>query len=547
MKLSRRKLYSRLIGFIFFYIRKIPYVRNKIENELDKMKKFIVKTIHKYDTDKNFIKFLPENPIDFDEIIKISEKYELMSSFNEKQISGAIYTLHKDDEHIKLLLKIFESYAYSNPLHPDIFPGCRRMESEVIKIVSNLFHGDDNVRGVMTSGGTESIMLAMLAYRNLAYSKGIKDPEMIIPITAHAAFDKVISFLLSFICFYIKLLNYSNNVGLIQASHLFNIRLKHVNVLTDNRVNVNEMRKAISNNTCALVCSAPNFPSGTIDDIEKVAKIGERFGIPVHVDACLGGFLIVFMEECGFPLPLFDFRLQGVTSISCDTHKYGYAPKGSSVILYRDKNYLHYQYSCIPEWTGGIYATPTLAGDIFILCNNTLVFGSRCGMSIALAWATLLYFGRSRYLERTKAIITCARTIANAISGISNEVMIKFNFRLKLLGSPDVSVVAFTSDIFNIYALADQMASFGWNLNSLQNPAAIHICVTYNTAIFNAADDFIRDLKKVAANLMVNPSDGNKSSTASIYGLAASIPDKSLVSDVAYMYLDSCYEMPFSE
>ncbi|VDK31031.1 unnamed protein product [Gongylonema pulchrum] len=228
------------------------------------------------------------------------------------------------------------------------------------------------------------------------------------------------------------------------------MRIRHVPVKSNQRVDIKRMREAISRSTCVLVGSAPNFPTGSIDDIEAIAQLGKEFDIPVHVDACLGGFLIPFMEEAGYKIPLFDFRLDGVTSISCDVHKYGYSPKGSSVILYRKPEYLHHQYMCFSDWTGGIYATPTFAG-------------SRCGLAISLAWATLLHYGRSGYIQRTKEIIECARHISSAVESDIDG--------LRLLGSPDVSVVAFTSDSFNIYALIDDMTALGWNLNSLQNPA----------------------------------------------------------------------------
>lgn len=154
------------------------------------------------------------------------------------------------------------------------------------------------------------------------------------------------------------------------------------------------------------------------------------------------------MEAAGFELPLFDFRLPGVTSISCDTHKYGYAPKGTSVILYRSAEYMHYQYFAITEWTGGIYATPSLPG-------------SRSGLAIALTWATMVHFGRATYVERARAIISKARELKAEIEKIPG---------LSIHGVPDVSIVAFKSSEFNIYAVADKMNNLGWNLNTLQNP-----------------------------------------------------------------------------
>ncbi|VDK81627.1 unnamed protein product [Litomosoides sigmodontis] len=505
---SELPIYSRLLRKAFSIICSLSPVRKRIEKELHYTRQKIFREIHKSDITGHFFRMLPESGMDSVEIISIAEKYDAMAGMNVEagRVSGAVYT-DQNSKQIDLFskvmfqkfhnLKIFRTYAFSNPLHPDVFPGCRKMEAEVVHIVADLFHGGLKCCGTVTSGGTESILLAMLSYRNYANGKGISEPEILVPVTAHAAFDK--------------------------AAHLFGMRIRHVPVGNNRKVDIGKMRQAISRNTCVLVGSAPNFPTGTMDDIEEIAQLGQRYDIPVHVDACLGGFLIVFMEECGYPLPLFDFRLPGVTSVSCDTHKYGYAPKGSSVILYRERKYLHHQYMCIPDWTGGIYATPTFAG-------------SRSGLAVSLAWATLLSFGRSGYVQRTKEIIQCARRISSAIKNDING--------LRLLGSPDVSVVAFTSDVFNIYALVDGMSALGWNLNSIQSPAGAHICVTYNTVLADSWKEFIDDLRKVALALMSDPDKEKRSNMAAIYGLAATIPDKQLVSDLAYCYLDACYSAP---
>lgn len=338
----------------------------------------------------------------------------------------------------------------------------------------------------------------MLAYRNRAHSNGISDPEILVPVTAHAAFDK--------------------------AAHLFAVRIRHIPTERTGRVDLKKLEKAITRETCVIVGSAPNFPTGTVDDIRHIAALGRRRNVPVHVDACLGGFLIPFMEEAGYPIGPVDFRLKGVTSISCDTHKYGYAPKGSSVIMYREVDYLHYQYMCVPEWPGGLYATPTFAG-------------SRSGSSIAVTWATLLHIGREEYIRRTKEIVSCCNAI---------RYKIEFDVEgVELMGSPEVCVVAFTSDKFNIYELAASMTERNWNLNLLQNPPGIHYCVTMNTVRGDAADSFLHDLRECAAALLHDSERiRTQSREAAIYGLAATIPDKDIVGDICCAYLDACYSIP---
>uniref|UniRef100_A0A914CI28 sphinganine-1-phosphate aldolase n=1 Tax=Acrobeloides nanus TaxID=290746 RepID=A0A914CI28_9BILA len=426
LRRSDRPIHKRLMGYAFSWLRCIPQVQRKIDQELSKTRKEVVDSIHKYDTERVFIKELPYDPTNTEKILQTAKKYEQMGTFgvNEGRVSGAVYTAYQAEDHLELLAEVFKSYAYSNPLHPDVFPGCRKMEAEVIRIVANLYSGPPDACGTLTTGGTESIMLACLAYRNRAQARGIEEPLMIIPVTAHAAFDK--------------------------AAGLFNIRVKHIPVDKDSRVDVNAMKRAITRDTCMLVGSAPNFPTGTVDNILAISELGRKYKIPVHVDCCLGGFLVPFMMDAGFNVPVFDFQLPGVTSISCDTHKYGYAPKGSSVILYRSPEYLHHQYFSITEWPGGIYATPTLSG-------------SRSGLTIALTWATLLHFGRNEYIERTKKIVGAAQKLAAAIPKIPGLI---------LHGKADVSVVAFRSEQFNIYAVSDKLNKLGWNLNTLQYPDA---------------------------------------------------------------------------
>uniref|UniRef100_A0A0N5CD33 sphinganine-1-phosphate aldolase n=1 Tax=Strongyloides papillosus TaxID=174720 RepID=A0A0N5CD33_STREA len=497
-KKSEKPIHKRIYSYFFSLLRKLPVVQKEIEKQLSNTKKDLIHSIHKYDKEKKFIKEIPIKAMSTEEILTLANDYEKMSTFDVKggKVSGTVYTDISDD-HLKLLTSIFHNYAYSNPLHPDVFPGVRKMEAEVVRMVINLYNGTSECTGSMTSGGTESIILACFAYKNLAISKGIENPIIVCPSTAHAAFDK--------------------------AADLFGIRIRHVPVNSNQKVNIKEYEKAISSETCMLVGSVPNFPSGTADDIVSIGKLGLKYNIPVHVDACLGGMLIPFMEEAGFPMPLFDFRVPGVTSISCDLHKYGYAPKGSSVVMYKKAEYLHKQYFSVTDWSGGIYATPTIAG-------------SRCGSAIAVAWATLLFIGKEEYINRTRKIIDSCRKIAKKVTDLNNGIEVH--------GNPDVSVVAFKSESFNIYAVSDALNKNGWNLNCLQNPDAIHFCLTYNQASDEVVNSFVSDLKNAVDEVMADPEKGNKSKSAAIYGMAAQVPDKSLINDVTNLYLDTCFMIP---
>ncbi|KFP67832.1 Sphingosine-1-phosphate lyase 1 [Cariama cristata] len=353
----------------------------------------------------------------------------------------------------------------------------------------------------MTSGGTESILMACKAYRDLAYERGIKQPEMLVPVSAHAAFDK--------------------------AAHYFGLKLIHIPLTKDMEVDIQAMRRAISKNTAMLVCSAPQFPHGVMDPIEEVAELAVKYKIPLHVDACLGGFLIAFMDKAGFPLKRpFDFRVKGVTSISADTHKYGYAPKGSSVVLYSDKKYRSYQFFIAPDWQGGIYASPSVAG-------------SRPGGIIAACWATLLHIGESGYVEATKRIIKTARFLESELRKIDS---------IFIFGKPEVSVLSIGSDTFDIYRLSNFLTAKGWNLNVLQFPSSIHICITQLHTKSGVAEQFLKDVKDSIEDIMKDL-HAKTTGMGAIYGMAQSVPDRSLVAEISQAYLDGLYstDVPCSE
>ncbi|CAF1331331.1 unnamed protein product [Rotaria magnacalcarata] len=314
------------------------------------------------------------------------------------------------------------------------------------------------------------------------------------PITAHPAFNK--------------------------ASNYFKMKLKRIPLNPQTReVDLKKMRQAINKNTCMIVGSAPNFPHGTIDPIEEISKIAMEYEIPFHVDACLGGFLIAFMDQAGFPLKPFDFRLPSVTSISCDTHKYGFTPKGTSVILYRNSELRLHQFFAVADWPGGIYGSPTVAG-------------SRSGYLIACCWATLMYYGIEGYVKETRKIIQVARDIADGWSKIDG---------IYLLHQPDVSVVAISSNTFNIYYLFDGLHAKGWHLIGLQNPPGIHIAVTQIHTQPGIVDKLLEDTRQCVEEIL--KSNTKKDTvTAVIYGTNQKIPDKSLICDMTKLYIGSWYE-----
>jgi sphinganine-1-phosphate aldolase len=318
-----------------------------------------------------------------------------------------------------------------------------------------------------------------------------------------------------------------------KAGSYFGIKVHLVACPAPNyQVDIRSVTRLINSNTVLLVGSAPNFPHGIIDDISALSKLAIKRKIPLHVDCCLGSFLVPFLEKAGFETELFDFRLKGVTSISCDTHKYGFAPKGNSTVLYRDTTLRSYQYFISPDWSGGVYASPSIAG-------------SRPGALIAGCWASLMSVGEAGYIEACSSIVGATKKIIEAIQenpGLNND--------LEVLGHPLVSVVAFNSKTLDIYDIADAMSAKGWHLNSLQNPPAIHVAVTL--PIVKVWGKLVSDLEAVIEGekekerVRIVEGKGAKGKSvgdsAALYGVAGSLPNKSVVVELASGFLDTLYK-----
>ncbi|XP_056386721.1 sphingosine-1-phosphate lyase 1 [Hyla sarda] len=495
---QRESITSRCKKQFFRLVRKLPYIGSKIQKELDKALNDMAHKVLNAKDGMSFVKTLPRSGLKQEQVMEKLKEYTALGevSWEQGKVSGTVYS--GDEQLTQLLVKVYGEFAWSNPLHPDVFPGVRKMEAEIVRMACNLFNGGPETCGAVTSGGTESILMACKAYRDLAYERGIKYPEIVAPVSAHAAFDK--------------------------AAHYFGMKMVHVPLENKTmRVDVKAMRRAISKNTAMLVCSAPQFPHGVIDPIEEVAKLAVKYKVPFHVDGCLGGFLIVFMEKAGFPLPPFDFRVKGVTSISADTHKYGFAPKGSSVILYSHKDYRHYQFFVTSDWPGGLYASPSIAG-------------SRPGGIVAACWATMMHMGEDGYVQATKNIISTARLIIKELQKMK-EIFI--------FGNPEVSVIAIGSEVFDIYRLSNSLTAKGWNLNTLQFPPSIHICLTLLHTKPGVAQLFVKDIQDSLSVIMEDPG-AKTTGVGAIYGMAQTIPDRSLVTDISKAFLDCLYltELP---
>ncbi|EJD52801.1 PLP-dependent transferase [Auricularia subglabra TFB-10046 SS5] len=419
------------------------------------------------------------------------------TDWKQGRVSGAVY--HGGEDMEKVIVDAFQKYVVSNPLHPDVFPAVRKMEAEVVAMCLNMYNHPGGA-GTTTSGGTESILMAVKAYRDWAYDvKGITEPEMVLPASAHAAFDK--------------------------AAAYFKIKVHHIPVDPKTRqVPIKAVKRAVNWNTIMVVGSAINFPDGCMDDIVELGKLAKKRNIGLHVDCCLGSFIVPFLERAGFEVPLFDFRVEGVTSISCDTHKYGFAPKGSSVIMYRSAELRKYQYYVNSSWPGGVYASPSISG-------------SRPGSLIAGTWAAMQYMGQDGYLKSCREIVSCARKIERAVREQIPE--------LYVLGKPVASVVAFGSadeTALSVMEVGDIMSSKGWHLNALMNPPAVHIACTRLTV--GHAERFIEDLKDAVRQARERaPGAVGGGNMVTVYGLGHSTAvGPRLVSQLATVFLDTLYK-----
>jgi sphinganine-1-phosphate aldolase len=407
--------------------------------------------------------------------------------------SGAVY--HGGREHIDFLNQVYALFSQANPLHADLWPSVTKFEAEIVSMTSTMLHGDDldpTACGTVTSGGTESILLAMRTYRDHARAtRGVTEPELVAPVTAHAAFDK--------------------------ASQYFGIRLVKVAVGPDMRADLDAVREAITPRTVAVVGSAVQFPHGVADPIEEMAAVAAERGVGMHTDACLGGFVLPWAERLGYPVAPFDFRVPGVTSISCDTHKYGYAAKGTSVLLWRDASMRDTQFYATTDWPGGLYFSPTFAG-------------SRPGALSAEAWAALVTIGEEGYLDATGRVLATAARIREGIREIPG---------LRVLGDP-LWVIAFAADEVDIYDVLDRMAKLGWSLNGLQHPPAVHLCVTLRHTGDGVAQQFLADLRSCVNEARHGSSGGF---SAPVYGMAATPETRQDVDAILRTYCDVLYRV----
>jgi sphinganine-1-phosphate aldolase len=329
-----------------------------------------------------------------------------------------------------------DMYCEDNALNTRAFPSLGSLQADVVKACAEMCNGPD-AAGTMTSGGTESILMAVKAARERGRAeRGITEPEMVLPASAHAAFHKAASY--------------------------FGVEAVVVPVGADWKADVDAMADALTPRTVLVVGSAPTYPQGVIDPVAELAELASHAGASFHTDACMGAFILPFAEQLGHDVPPWDFRVHGVSSISADVHKLGYAPKGASVILHRTRDLRRHQTFVFDDWLGGFYASPAMAG-------------SRPGGPIAAAWSVMHFLGASGYRALTASALDAAARLSEGIASIPG---------LTVLGEPRWHIVAFRADDpdVDVFAVGDALAANGWYLDRQAPPDSLHATVSAGNA-----------------------------------------------------------------
>ena len=452
--------------------------------------------LYPYRAETETFRAIPEHGRSADEVLAEVRSFARREDAigDEGKVSGSLYC--GDHDHYHVLTEVFESFAHVNVLQRDMYPSATKFEAEIIAMVADMLHGEaagSDVCGVVTSGGSESLITALYTYREqAAKERGITRPNVVMPTTAHVALDK--------------------------GAHWLGIEMRHAPLTDAFVVDVDAMAALIDENTIAIVGSAGNYAHGLVDPIPELGRLALERGIGLHVDGCLGGFLLPWIEENGGDVPPWDFRVPGVTSISADTHKYGYALKGTSTLMYRTKALRAHQWFTYPDWPGGLYLSPGFAG-------------SRSGGLIASTWASLVLTGREGYLAAAKQIYDAAQRM---VAGIRDRMP-----QIEVIGDP-IFLVAFRSDEVDVYLVNDELKRRGWRMNALQLPAALHFCVTRPNTAPELIDRYLEDLEASVAYAVAHA--GQPAESGAMYGFSGTVEGNAAVEGLMGGYLDAMHD-----
>ncbi len=391
------------------------------------------------------------------------------------------YVYNPGEDPAEVTKEAYLNFLTENGLDPTVFPSMLKLETDVVRAVITLLRGDANAVGHLTTGGTESIMLAVKTARDMArFTKPhIKEPEMVLPKTAHAAFHK--------------------------AAHYLSVKPVLVDIdPTTFKVRAEDMEKAITENTILLVASAPSYSQGVVDPIAEIGLVAQKHNLLFHVDGCVGGVHLSFMRKLGYDIPDFDFNVPGVTSISTDLHKYGYAAKGCSVIMYRSKDIRKYQIFACTDTTAYTLINPT-------------VLSTKSGGPYAGAWAVLNFLGEEGYMRIIQTVQEAVRKLIDGINAIPE---------LRVLGEPAMCMFSFASDAINVYQLADEMTKRGWYIqgqfSTPLTPRNLHISINLGNA--HSVDALLKDLRE-CVELVKTKTPIDSGAIKAMVGAALQSPD----------------------
>lgn len=356
-----------------------------------------------------------------------------------------VYIHYAGEDVLDIAKKAYLEFFSENGLGPKAFPSLARFETEVIDMTLELLHGPKGTRGTMTSGGTESIFLAVKSARDWARKNKpwIDKPEIVAPRTAHPAFNK--------------------------AAHFLDLQVRRASLDPSFRADCASMESLVNDRTIMMIGSAPAFPHGVIDPIADIGNLAERHGLWLHVDACVGGFSAPFARMAGENIPDFDFAVPSVRSMSADLHKYGFTAKGASTVLYRDAGSFSFQGFEFDDWPRGHYATQTL-------------IGTRPGGAIAAAWAVMKFLGIDGYVDITRRIVDVRKRLERGVRDIG----------LRVFGTPQLGILSFGTDEIDTFAVAEKMERRGWFIGRVQDPDGLHIML--NLSHEPIVEDYLSDL-----------------------------------------------------
>ena len=365
------------------------------------------------------------------------------------RLFGLVYPTGRDDIE-GLVQEVQRRYLFHNALNPFKFPEIAALEREVVAMTGSMLHLSGDGGGAMTSGGTESILMSMLVNRERARARGVDRPQILAPRSAHPAYAK--------------------------AAHYFGMELVPIPLDPDWRADVSAARALIGSSTAVVVASAFSYPHGVMDPVSDLAALAAEHGVGCHVDACIGGFVLPFLERLGHDVPPWDFRVEGVTEISADVHKYGYVPKGASVILHRDADWFEHQVFLFDQWPAGLYGSPAIAG-------------ARPAAPIATAWTVMRFLGMEGYTAILDDLMVTVDKVRRGIDDLPG---------VDIVGDPIGPVLALCSDALDLAAVGDVMDERGWNLNRNVEPPGLHVMLS--PAHGAVADQLLADLAEAVAD-----------------------------------------------